>query len=324
MIKKIMFMIGLGFCISTYTFDDNYTMSSHGNNVVVAAAAAVVAGTGLYWMYREPNASKIERANAVCSDYGAKMRALLVEIETIQDLYIFNQQALEFTVKINQFDERVSHSYQEISKRYNSWVTPWNHTLTMQKAYNAISDIHQQWMIDVQVARAKIKYMSDMLKAVMESLQAVAYFAPLMAAWHSFADEVDMAKFARKLCQGASVYPISTSIIMLQNALHVLHKTRAYVACDQSMLDKMEQMRIEMLSSVMYLDEKRAAQAAERAEQEIALQRRLVQAEEEKARAEKQQAYAQQQQARAQEEQAAAQREHNRIEREKLNKNNKL
>jgi len=44
----------------------------------------------------------------------------------------------------------------------------------------------------------------------------------------------------------------------LQNSLNTLNETRAYVVCDQSMIDKMAQIRTAMLSSVIYIDEIRA------------------------------------------------------------------
>lgn len=310
--------MGLSICIDT-----GAAPSNNQKIIMAAAATAVAVGTGLYWKHRESNAVKIQRVDSLCAQYHDQMQVLLQQIQTMQDVYDFNAQALGFTLKLNSFDQQVHAAYQDINERYNFWLTPWNYTQDMKQAYEKMSALREQWRIDLKVAHSKIDHMS-LLKQAMEN---IAYFSSCLGTWHGFADEADLLKFARKICLGSSTYPVHATVMTLRQALNLLKCARAYVACDQALIDKMEQICTEMLISQSYLDEAKEKQEEERAQQAIALQERLARAEEEKARAEKnkawaaqQQAWAQQAQARAQEEQAAAQRERNRIEKDKLNK----
>jgi hypothetical protein len=294
-----------------------------GKTVATVAGVGAAVGTCFYWMQRESNSVKINRVNVLSTRYKTEIVAVLGEINALQDIMFFHQRSLEFLAIINKFDQQINDSYQEISKRYDSWCAPWNYTASMQRAYQTICDLHEQWICDSNLARIKITHMRNCFQTV-AMIQALR---PIMLGFTGFENEADIAKFARKLCCGSSVYPVKTSIEILQTFLNLYYKTCRYVICEQFILDRSELICAEMLSSQVYLEELKLIKEAERAAQELALQQRLVCAEEKKAQAEKekawaqqQQAYAQANQARAQEKQAEAERERNRIEREKLYK----
>ncbi|MCX5924137.1 MAG: hypothetical protein NTZ68_01810 [Candidatus Dependentiae bacterium] len=310
MFKKLMLVLGLGSCVGT----DSVQARNNDDTAVVAIAVTVVAvGTGIYLFNRESNDVKIARVEALSRDRAKEIHALLSDIATLQDVQVFMLRVPEFEREINRFDNRVQSSYLEISARYDSYVTPWNNTVSMQRAYQTICDLRQQWATDVRLVHNKMHDMAQRMTA----LQIIAYFTPIMASWNFSTEEKDITKLARKICQGNSLYPMHDSIQKLQNALTIIYKTRQQVPCDPMLIDKMEQFSAELLSSAAYIDETRVRKEEKRAQEELEVKQRLALAEEKKACAQEQAARAATQQAKSQKSQNRIARERNRIERKR-------
>ncbi|MFA5998582.1 MAG: hypothetical protein WC747_01010 [Candidatus Babeliales bacterium] len=308
MFKKLMLILGLAFVGTENVQAQNNIQERNNENTVIAAMAVTVVavGTGVYWAKRESNDVKIARVEALSRDRAKEIHTLLSEIATLQDVQVFMLRVPEFEREVNRFDNRVQSSYLEIRNRYDSYVTPWNNTLSMQHAYQTICDLRSQWAADVRLVHDKMYDMAERMTA----LQVIAYFTPVMASWNFSTEEKDITKLARKICQGNSLYPMHDSIQKLQNALTVLYKTRQHVSCDPMLIDKMEQLSVELLSSVAYIDETRIRKEEKRAQEELEVKQRLALAEEKKA-------YAEEQQARSQKGRNRIARERNRIERKK-------
>ena len=299
-------------CLSSLVGADTVQARNNDNTAIVAiAATAVAVGTGLYWSMRESNDVKIARVDELNMSYAREMRARLSEIATLQDVQVFTLRVPEFEREVHRFDSRVQSSYAEISNRYHAWLTPWNNTDSMQRAYQTICDLRQQWSIDLRLVHDKIHDMSERMTA----LHIITYFTPVMASWNYSTEEKDAVKMARKICQGNSLYPMHDSIQKLHNALAVLYKTRQYVPCDPILIDKMEQLNVELLSSAAYIDETRVRKEEQRAQEELEVKQRLALAEEKKARAQQESAHAATQQAHNQKNKNKIARETNRIER---------
>ncbi|HSW75583.1 MAG TPA: hypothetical protein VLG50_00920 [Candidatus Saccharimonadales bacterium] len=308
MFKKIMLILGCSSLIGT-----NSVQARHNDTTIVGAVAvtAVAIGTGLYWAMREGNDIKIARVEELSRAYARDIRPKVSEIAALQDVQVFMMRAPEYEREINFFDDRVQKSYAEISNRFHGWFTPWNNTVSMHHAYQTISDLAQRWEIDLHIVRDKMSDMSQRMTA----LQAIAYFKPIMNSWNLSTEEKDILKIARKICQGNSLYPIHDSLQKIQNAIAAIHKNRQHVPCDYALIDKMEQLESELLSTAAYVEETRIRKEEQRAQEELELKKRLALAEERKAQAEEQKARAVTQQAKSQVNQNRIARESNRIER---------
>lgn len=205
-LKKSLLILGIFSGLQNIQANNNDVLDILKDTAITAA----IGGTISYWMYREPNSVKIERA----SNLWTSVKTDLFSVQNFQDLQ-------EFFTKYDSLSKEVQHSYQEISARY-SFIKPWNWSGEMKDIYEKIS------FLSVVFNSKQIMFMTTNPDEGQLLHQIRKYYAdakyPLLKAVSCFEDDIKILS--------SSLYKTTASqllIDLLSSALTQIKVSSEYV-----------------------------------------------------------------------------------------------